>query len=233
VSLFSFEIDPHKVLGVSTHATLQDIRDAYKQKAKRYHPDAGGEEWSFRILVQAYEMLSSARVARATHVEAPVQPHHPPRSRPERGSESVHAGIHDHGVAPSKIVGVELLCVRYLWDDAEYLWLTQRSPDEDRFLSCNLNLAWPDEGVAENRKTISDRTAIVSTLHDIFDQMIITTQVVTSRSREDDDRFAGWLSYSNFDRAWKSVNTLHELLRAQGMGLRQWSRDLFIPRAWR
>jgi DnaJ domain len=68
VSLFSFEIDPHKVLGVTASATLQEIRDAYKQKAKRYHPDAGGEEWSFRILVQAYEMLSSARVARARPV---------------------------------------------------------------------------------------------------------------------------------------------------------------------
>ena len=63
MSLFSFEIDPHKVLGVTAQASLQEIRDAYKQKAKRYHPDAGGEEWSFRILVQAYEMLSSARVA--------------------------------------------------------------------------------------------------------------------------------------------------------------------------
>ena len=71
MALFSFEIDPHKVLGVTAQASLQEIRDAYKQKAKRFHPDGGGEEWAFRILVQAYEMLSSARVARATRVETP------------------------------------------------------------------------------------------------------------------------------------------------------------------
>jgi hypothetical protein len=233
VSLFSFEIDPHKVLGVSAQASLQDIREAYKQKAKRYHPDAGGEEWSFRILVQAYEMLSSARVARASRVEAPTPSPQTPRPRAERGSESVHAGIHDNGVHQSRIVGVELLCVRYLWDDAEYLWLTQRAPDEDRFLSCNLNISWPDQGAAEHPETIRDRASILSMLHDVFDHMIINTRAVTSRSREDEDRFAGWLAYSNFDRAWKSVSTFHELLRSRGLGLRQWSRDLFIPRGWR
>jgi hypothetical protein len=57
--------------------------------------------------------------------------------------------------------------------------------------------------------------------------------VAASRSRAQDNRFAGWLSYSNFDRAWKAVNTLHELVRSRGLGLRQWSRDLFIPRGWR
>ncbi len=44
------------------------------------------------------------------------------------------------------MVAVEHLCVRYLWDDAAYLWLTQKQSDEERFLSCSLNLIWPDQG---------------------------------------------------------------------------------------
>jgi hypothetical protein len=233
VALFSFEIDPHKVLGVTVEASLQEIRDAYKQKAKRFHPDGGGEEWAFRILVQAYEMLSSARVARATRIEPAAPTIRPAGPKPQRGAESVHAGIHDTGVEPVRMVGVELFCVRYLWDDAEYLWLTQRAPDEDRFLSCNLNLSWPDQGVAQSDELFNQQPAILTTLHEIYDQMIISTRVAASRSRAEEDRFAGWLTYSNFDRAWKAVSTLHQLLRARGMGLRQWSRDLFIPRGWR
>jgi hypothetical protein len=233
VSLFSFEIDPHQVLGVTDRASLQELRDAYKRKAKLYHPDAGGEDWSFRILVQAYEMLSSARVARATRAEPQAQAHPAARSRPDRGAESVHAGIHDQDVPRSRLVAVELLCMRYLWDDVDYLWLQQRAPDEDRFLSCNLNVLWPDPAGAERAPSSGDASSIVRLLTEIFDQMIITSRVVTSRSRAQEDRFAGWLSYSSFDRAWKAVKTLHEFSRSHGLGLRQWSRDLFIPRSWR
>ncbi len=233
MSLFSFDIDPHKVLGVSPQATLGEIRDAYRQKAKKYHPDAGGEDWSFRILVQAYEMLSSARVARASREEPPARPQQAVRPRPERGAETVHPGIHDRDVHPSRILAVELLCVRYLWDEADYMWLTERVPDEDRFLSCNVNMSWPDVSAAEQEAAAGDRAPVIRALTEIFDHMIITTRVVASRSRAQDDRFGGWLSYSNFDRAWKAVTSLHELLKAHGLGLRQWSRDLFIPRGWR
>jgi hypothetical protein len=236
VPLFSFEIDPHRILGVTPQATLAEIREAYRAKAKIHHPDAGGEDWAFRILVQAYEMLSAARVARATHAE-PERPSRsataPVRPKTARGAETVHQGIHDSGLDSSKIVAMELLCVRYLWDDADYLWITQRAPDDERFLSCNLNLSWPDQSSQGQAAAITDHAATIAMLQEIVDHMIITSRAVASRARAEDDRFGGWLSYSSFDRAWKAVNTIHELLRSRGMGLRQWSRDLFIPRGWR
>jgi hypothetical protein len=229
---FSFEIDPHQVLGVASDAPLDKIRDAYRQKAKRYHPDSGGEEWAFRILNQAYEMLCSARVVRATRIETPQRPPRSAPAKPERVAETVHQGIHDRNVPAAKIVGVEHLCVRYQWDDVNYLWLTQRAPDEERFLSCCINLTWPDPALADKAAPVSDRSAIIAAVSEAFDQTIIGTRVVLSRSRVEDDRFAGWLSYPNFDRSWKAVTTLHENLRHRGLGMRQWSRDLFVPRQW-
>ncbi len=157
------------------------------------------------------------------------------RPQQQAGSETVHQGIDDANVAPDKKVACELLCVRFLWDDADYLWITQRAPDEERFLSCNLNLSWPDSAGAQASALGADSTATIAALQEIFDQMIITTRVVTSRARVQEDRFGGWLCYSNFDRAWKAVNTLHELLRA-GAGLTSMvARPLHPPRlavAW-
>ncbi|MGO8897687.1 MAG: J domain-containing protein [Isosphaeraceae bacterium] len=230
MSSFTFDIDPQAVLGVPADATLEQIRDAYRRKCKTFHPDAGGEEWAFRVLVQSYELLSTARVLRATRAEpvrgqgpAPAAaPHHQP------SDETVRGGFHDQNVPLERMVGVEHLCVRYLWDDAAYLWLTQKQSDEERFLSCSLNLSWPDQGQVATKEA----TRIVPALNEIFDHMVVSTRVITSRTHSGDDEFAGWLSYSSFDRSWKALRYLHDAVRSRGLGLRQWSRDLFIPKNW-
>jgi hypothetical protein len=231
VSQFSFEIDPLKVLGVPADATLEQIRDAYRKKAKRYHPDTGGEDWVFRILSQSYELLSSARVVRAAHFEA-APPPAAARPRRDPGAESVQPGFYDKDVDPSRIIAVEHLCVRYLWDDVSYVWLGQGVPEEQRFLSCSLNLNWPDSARLDPLAAIPGQAEILATLGELFDATIIGTRVINSRSRVEEGRFAGWLSYSSFDRSYKALQGLQHALRRRGLGLRQWSRDLFIPRAW-
>ena len=56
-------IDCYKVLGVRPNATAAEIKRAYRQKAKLFHPDKLNSDDSeqFKTLVQAYEILSDAR----------------------------------------------------------------------------------------------------------------------------------------------------------------------------
>jgi hypothetical protein len=60
--LHTFQFDPYAILGIRDGASLREIRDAYHQKSKKHHPDVGGDEWAFRVVARAYEILSTARV---------------------------------------------------------------------------------------------------------------------------------------------------------------------------
>ena len=102
MAVFSFELDPLQVLGVSDAATLEEIRAAYREKAKRYHPDKGGEDWTFRILSQAYEMLSTARVARAMHREPTRARGEKPYTGPSPGRKPTPMPPSDPGPSPSR-----------------------------------------------------------------------------------------------------------------------------------
>jgi len=55
----SFSLDPRTILGVSPTASLDEIRDAYRTKSKKHHPDLGGDEWAFRMVTRAYEVLKT------------------------------------------------------------------------------------------------------------------------------------------------------------------------------
>jgi curved DNA-binding protein CbpA len=53
--------NPYRVLGVSRHATENEIRSAFKKLSLKYHPDRGGEEAAdkYAKIVNAYELLKN------------------------------------------------------------------------------------------------------------------------------------------------------------------------------
>lgn len=66
--------DAREVLGVSSASTPAEVRKAFREAAKRAHPDAGGDENSFRQVMAAYQRLQDPLGERF------VQP--PTRTRP-------------------------------------------------------------------------------------------------------------------------------------------------------
>ncbi len=58
--------DPYKILGLERTATLDDIRQAYRIKAAKYHPDQGGDAWVFQQVNEAYAALTKQNADRET-----------------------------------------------------------------------------------------------------------------------------------------------------------------------
>ena len=53
--------DPYKVLGISRDATDEQVKEAYREMAKKYHPDTNqgdkDAEEKFKQLTNAYSLL--------------------------------------------------------------------------------------------------------------------------------------------------------------------------------
>jgi molecular chaperone DnaJ len=58
--------DLYEILGVSRDASDEDLKRAYRRKARELHPDQGGDEESFKELTAAYEVLRNPQ-ARANY----------------------------------------------------------------------------------------------------------------------------------------------------------------------
>lgn len=57
--------DPYEVLGVRSSEPLEDIEAIYRSKAKRAHPDAGGNEAAMKELNEAIERVRVEKGAKA------------------------------------------------------------------------------------------------------------------------------------------------------------------------
>ncbi len=70
----------YMILGLVSQASAQEIKTAYRNKARITHPDKGGSDALFHAVQTAYEVLSDPEKRReydreisATFVEDPVQ----------------------------------------------------------------------------------------------------------------------------------------------------------------
>lgn len=52
--------DPYSTLGVSPSASDQDIKNAFRKLAVKYHPDRGGDESKFKEINEAYDKIKTA-----------------------------------------------------------------------------------------------------------------------------------------------------------------------------
>lgn len=99
--LDGLKLEAHEVLGVAPDASPEAIREAYHAKSKKHHPDRGGDEWAFRVVARAYEILSARADGAA-----------PRRAAPSEISR-VRPGVHDRGLDPARVVAVEVEWRRY------------------------------------------------------------------------------------------------------------------------
>jgi len=82
MSYHAFSLDPRTVLGVGPGASAEQIREAYRAKSKKHHPDVGGDEWAFRLVATAYEVLKGTASA---HSAQGWQPQGPGSAAPTEG----------------------------------------------------------------------------------------------------------------------------------------------------
>ncbi len=79
----------YDILGVSAQSSQDEVKSAYRQLARKYHPDVYGDEHMFRAVTEAYEAL--------VHASPPPPPKPKPQTPPKdvflKSGEDIHADI--------------------------------------------------------------------------------------------------------------------------------------------
>ena len=65
-------MNPYEILGVSSNASLQEIKSAYRALVKRHHPDTGGDQEMILSLNAAWEVLRDSESREAFDMKEKV-----------------------------------------------------------------------------------------------------------------------------------------------------------------
>jgi hypothetical protein len=266
----SFSLDPRTILGVGPDASPDEIRDAYHAKSKKHHPDMGGDEWAFRMVLRANEVLkttarTSASTSWSTHAADVRQQGQAPdwsriwksssdesssadqagsgvtaqttgseRPEQEQGSGADSEPQESQSAIPEPvelgIVDVELIWTRFEKEGSTGLLSTQDA--DDTTLSVCLVISWPPHELLDRTAEFISTGSTLKFVIALFESLREQKPVITARSRIEDGRFVGWLSYVDVLTAQDSFLHLRDMCQTRGLAVKLYTRDERVPFDW-
>jgi len=251
---------------------LDEIHEAYRSKSKKHHPDLGGDEWAFRMVTRAYEVLktttaavapkpwegpsadlaashsqpgwnwngstsngssngpTSARngYAEANQTESPGAGSSRDASSPD--PENAEAGNASVDLEEFRSVDIALIWTRF---EPDGVTAVRSSSDENELtLSVCLVIGWPAPHLVARAAKLKSASEILRALIELFERLHCSPAVVASRSRIEDGRFVGWLSYPNVLTAQDAFLSLRDALQSQSLAVKLQTVDQRVPFAW-
>ena len=266
----SFSLDPRTVLGVGPDASMEEIHEAFRAKSKKHHPDLGGDEWAFRMVARAYEVLKAMAAESVVRpweraggdVAGPIRPQgwtwsssfaRPggaavapgdsvavKRNAAEAPAEPDQADPTDPEPTGKERPGPDLIKIRSV--EVELIWtrfekdkpaqpLSAREANEATLSICMV-IAWPPADLVDCTADFPRAAETLRTLIDLFEVLRGQSSIVAARSRIEDGRFVGWLSYTDVLAAQDSFFQLRETLRDRGLTVKLRTRDERVPFDW-
>jgi hypothetical protein len=260
--LHHFQFSPRTILGVGPEASADEIRDAFREKSKKHHPDLGGDEWAFRMVVRAYEVLKSTAggLDGGDGVEVDVDPTAPVASgsswsrpwaqagpfgqgwfsfgsEPESESVATAAEPEEEEAAATQTVPPSA----FQTVDAELIWLRfeiPRKPDLEPSDESDHSTLSVCIVVSWPVKSLVARTAEFvgagETLHHVMKafERLDHGAALAVRKRIEDGQFVGWVSYPDVVAAQSAFLGFRDALAGNGLSVRLQTRDETIPQNW-
>ena len=251
-----FPFEPREVLGISAEATVDEIRDAFREKSKKHHPDLGGDEWAFRMVLRAYEVLKSTAGGplNGPSAEAPAWP------RPDTASGFFSQGRFPFGAGawagaaaatatedepqvepepepepePRPQAGAPGVFQQV---EVELIWIrfAMTGPPseaaEGSTLSVCMVVSWPLRSLVARTAEYANLGETLRHVIDAFDE-VRKSGPLAVRSRIEDGQFVGWLSFPDVLTAQSAFLILRDGLARHDLTVHLQTRDEIIPESW-
>ena len=225
MGIHSFSLDPRTILAIGPCATLNEIREAYHLKSKKHHPDLGGDEWAFRMVARAYEVLKTTVATGVTNGAGyrasgwtPPPAENGPTHQPEMALDEFRS------------INVNLIWMRF--EPERMQQFSSASEENEETLSVCLVVSWPDTHLVAQAAEYNSAGEILRTLVELFQRLRDSDRVFAGRSRIEDGQFVGWLSYPNVLAAQDAFLLLRDTLKDQGLAVKLQTTDERVPLAW-